>query len=135
MIPKGKKAYAKGRPIVPCSNRWLCRLHKATGRLIADITARVFKSRTFDAPTTMQAARELAAFQRLLKKRKDPGELVIFNRDLAGVFTSILRDQIISSIRFLLQEAARERTINCEPQVWWTVFIHGARRPCLPGRR
>ena len=32
-IPKRKKCFEKGRPIIPCVRNWLCKLHKACGRI------------------------------------------------------------------------------------------------------
>ena len=68
---------------------------------MADISALVFKGRTFDTPTTIKAVEELRKFRKQLLRR-DGGSLVIFNRDLAGFFTSIPRESIIESVRMML---------------------------------
>ena len=134
LIPKRKKAFAKGRPVVPCPKHWLVKLHRTAGRLIADLSQQVFHGRSFDVPTTMKAVQELSTFRNLLENRAIFGNLVIFNRDLAGFFTSIPRESIIKSVQMMLEQAVEMRAQKWQSKYWWTVSITGPRRPSLPGK-
>ena len=94
---------------MPCTRRWLRRLHLATGRLLADLTQREMQSMSFNMPTTQAACKELRKCRNILKGEHSEFLLTVMNRDVAGFFTAVPHTQLSSAVKTLLEMANKRR--------------------------
>jgi len=129
IFPKKKKKYKKARPVITFYKTQLSKLWKAFGKLIYDMTRKVFFN-TFHNKSTTQTFETLHEF--LKKNKKILKQLVWHNDDIKGFFTAVPHADILSSFEFLVAKYI-ERFVQKNADMkdtWITVdYDQPAKRP------
>ena len=136
IIPKRKKDFRTGRPIVPCTTHFMIEVHIAAGRIINDVTAIAYKDRSLNMPTTDCAIKLLKRFREMLNDDSsiNDAQIIAFNRDLSGFFTSIPQADIIKALKQMFMHMHERAGSRWQDEHFWTTRLAGKRQPVCRGR-
>ena len=98
ILPKDKKMYKNGRPVICYRNTCLSRITQALGHILNDLLKKVVPS-SFGLLTIQQTFKSIHKY---LSNAQSVASAQIFNDDLKGFFTSVPHSRIRMAIQFLI---------------------------------
>ena len=107
IFPKRKKLFQKARPVITFYNTQFAILYKALGKLINDLTSKVYPD-AFHGKSTLNTFRHLHKF--LKKNQTNLHSLIWKSDDIKGFFTSVEHSTINTAFHHLVQTYAAMNT-------------------------
>ena len=118
IFPKRKKQFKKARPVITFYKTQFSILYKALGKLIHDLTRKVYPE-SFHRHSTTKTFQNLHHF--LSKNKNNADDLVWKNDDIKGFFTSVPHDTIITSFHHMIQKYAQENQHTQASKIFFSV--------------
>ena len=104
ILPKGKKMYTSGRPIIASRKSACGKILQVTGKLLADIVC-ITCPQTFGNRTIPDVFKDLKVFMAFLKNN-NRRDYSFHNDDLKGFFTSVPHDCILQALNWVVRKYA-----------------------------
>ena len=119
-LPKRKKDFLAGRPIISFVKAFMRPLLEATARLVFQLTASAF-SESFASGDVCDLLARIQTFFRDLQNPDcafDLQDLGCRNQDLSGFFTSVSREQFFAAWKLLLLWYQHKQSASVSPLRW-----------------
>jgi hypothetical protein len=104
ILPKKKKNFIKGRPVIRFHKSPYQTMYRAAARILLNITEDVYKNGSFAHFTVSQAMRRIRRFKGKIQKTT--------NQDLVGFFTSVPQDRIKACVKDTIAQYCRKHNCN-----------------------